>query len=176
MGSLARLRYSSKNLALPWHWAKSLCKMWQDNAFVLIYFRVDKLLVLTKIKMKAWKVPKTNICTCKSTKILQYSVSLHFLLNQTFFSLIWCTKPKNTHNRFLAGESFYDYHFSGPPLISPLALTMLKYSPLGSFFSNSNFSCWINSWNLWLIIYYLIKNVGKIPCPRRSELDSRGAD
>ena len=97
MGSLARLRYSSKNLALPWHWAKSLCKMWQDNAFVLVYFRVDKLLVLTKIKIKTWKVPKTNICTCKSTKILQYSVSLHFLLNQTFFSLIWCTKPKNTH-------------------------------------------------------------------------------
>ena len=26
------------------------------------------------------------------------------------------------------------------------------------------------------IIYYLIKNGGKIPCPRSSELDSRGAD
>ena len=80
-------------------------------------------------------------------------------------SLIWCTKSKNTHNRFLAGS----------PFISPPALMMLKYSPLGSFFSNSNLSCWINSWNLRLIIYYLIKHGGKIPCPRRSELDSRGA-
>ena len=68
----------SKNMALPQLWAKSLCKMRQDSTFVLIYLRVDKLFALRKIKTKTWKVPKTDICTCKSTNILQYSVSLHF--------------------------------------------------------------------------------------------------
>ena len=60
--------------------------MRQDNAFVLsyIYFRLDKLFVLRKIKMKTWKVPKTDSYTCKSANILIQS-----LFGKRFFDLIY---------------------------------------------------------------------------------------
>ena len=45
--------------------------------------------------------------------------------------------PNFTRHRLIT----HTYHFSEPPLVLPPALMMLKYSPLGSFFSNSNLSC-----------------------------------
>ena len=39
------------------------------------------------------QLPKTDICTCKSAKILQYPVSLHFYYTIIWEAFLWFDAP-----------------------------------------------------------------------------------